>query len=134
MTNAAAAKLETTEHETRKGFVALKAFFGIVDAWGCTQQQQMALLGGIGRTTLHQYRRLPQTRLSRDVMERISLVMGIYKALQILYPTAELANERIRRNTPDAPFGGLSALEFMTQGSILYLWETRRYFDAQRGW
>lgn len=61
-------------------------------------------------------------------MERISYILGIYKSLRIMYPTAERANRRIRLETSEAPFSGTSALDFMAQGSLKHLMETRRYF------
>ncbi|HET8881082.1 MAG TPA: MbcA/ParS/Xre antitoxin family protein, partial [Solimonas sp.] len=71
--------------------------------------------------------------LSRDVMERISYVLGIYKALQILFPQAERADEWVRRPN-DAPlFAGRSALDRMLSGNVADLFVVRSYLDAQRG-
>ncbi|ROT99870.1 DUF2384 domain-containing protein [Marinobacter sp. R17] len=120
--------------EERRGQVALKAFFNITAEWGCTQAERQKLLGEIARSTLNNYARLPAQRLNRDLLERISYIMGIYKALQILYPTRELAARWIKAPNAALPFNGVSALAFMTRGSMMHLAETRRYLDAQRGW
>lgn len=120
--------------DREKGRVALKAFFNITEKWGCSVQEQRRLLGDISRSTLYGYRRQPARKLDRDTMERISYLMGIYKALQILYPTAEIADTRLRRPTDDLPFNGASPMDFMLRGSMMHLAETRRYFDAHRGW
>ena len=120
--------------EKEKGRVALKAFFNITERWECTAQEQAKLLGDVARSTLYGYRRQPHRRLDRDTLERISAIMGIYKALHILYPNPEIADSRPRRETSDLPFNGDSPLAFMLRGSLLHLIETRRYFDAQRGW
>ncbi len=124
----------SVDREVKKGQVALKGFFRIADEWQCSTQEKIALLGGVSRSTLHKWGKLPQIRLQRDTMERISLIMGIYKALQVLYPTHERANRRIRLQTAEPPFGGKSAIEFMAQGSMRHLMLARRYFDARRGW
>lgn len=130
----ATADAAALEREAEKGRVALKGFFGIAEEWRCTTDEKIALLGGVSRTTLYKYAKLPRVRLPRDTLERISLILGIYKALQVLYPTHERANLRVRLPTTDLPFAGKSAMEFMCQGSMRHLILTRQYFDAKRGW
>lgn len=125
---------DSAKTDSMRGYVALKGFFNICREWGCTQEEMMQLLGGISRSTLAKYQKLPQIKLSRDTLERISYVMGIYKSLRVMYPTAERANRRIRLETSEVPFSGTSAIDFMTRGSMRHLMETRRYFDAKRGW
>jgi hypothetical protein len=120
--------------DAMRGYVALKGFFNICREWGCTQEEMMQLLGGVSRSTLSKYQKLPQIKLSRDTLERISYVMGIYKSLRVMYPTAERANRRVRLTTTEIPFSGTSAMDFMTRGSMKHLMQTRRYFDAKRGW
>ena len=92
----------------------------------------MQLLGGVSRSTLAKYETLPHVTLSQDTLERISYILGIYKSLRVMYPTAERANRRIRLETCDVPFAGTSALNFMARGSMRHLMEARRYFDAKR--
>jgi len=120
------------DDEKAKGHVALKGFFNICCEWDCTQEEMMQLLGGVSRDTLVKYQTLPQAKLSQDTLERISYILGIYKSLRIMYPTAERANRRIRLETSEAPFAGTSALDFMARGSMKHLMEARRYFDAKR--
>jgi len=92
----------------------------------------MQMLGGVSQSTLARYQALPQAKLSRDTLERISYILGIYKSLRAMYPTAERADRRIRLETSEVPFAGTSALDFMARGSMKHLAETRRYFDAKR--
>lgn len=120
------------DDEKAKGHVALKGFFGICREWGCTQEEMMLLLGGVPQSTLAQYQTLPHVKLSQDTLERISYILGIYESLRVMYPTAERANRRVRLETSEPPFLGASALDFMAQGSMKHLMETRRYFDAKR--
>lgn len=71
--------------------------------------------------------------LPRDTLERLSLVFGIYKALQVLLPVPERADAWPRRPN-DAPlFGGRTALERMLTGMTSDLYVVRTYLDAQRG-
>ena len=61
------------------------------------------------------------------------LVLGIYKALQILLPDETAAHEWVMRPNSAAPFGGRSALERMSSGQVADLYVVRQYLDAQRG-
>ena len=122
----------TVDDEKAKGHVALKGFVGICREWDCTEEEMMQLLGGVSRSTLVKYETLPHVTLSQDTLERISYILGIYKSLRVMYPTAERANHRIRLVTSEVPFAGTSALDFMALGSMKHLMETRRYFDAKR--
>jgi hypothetical protein len=124
----------TADAEALRGHVALKGFFNICRECGCTQEEMMQMLGGVSRSTLAKYQKLPYIKLSRDMLERISYVLGIYKALRLMYPTAERANRRVRLATTELPFTGTSAMDYMTRGSMRHLMQTRRYFDAKRGW
>src|SRR5690554_1111749 len=120
------------DDEKAKGQVALEGFFNICREWDCAQEEMMQMLGGVSRSTLAKYQKLPHVKLSRDTLERISYILGIYKALMVMYPTAERANRRVRLETSEAPFSGTSALDFMARGSMKHLMEARRYFDAKR--
>lgn len=120
------------DNEKAKGHVALKGFFGICREWDCTQEEMMQLLGSVSRDTLAKYQKLPHVTLSQDTLERISYILGIYKSLRVMYPTAERANLRIRLETSEPPFLGASALDFMALGSMKHLAETRRYFEAKQ--
>ncbi len=122
----------TVDDEKAKGHVALKGFVGICREWDCTKEEMMQLLGGVSRSTLVKYETLPHVTLSQDTLERISYILGIYESLRVMYPTAERANRRVRLETSEPPFLGASALDFMVQGSMKHLMETRRYFDAKR--
>ncbi|QEA39625.1 DUF2384 domain-containing protein [Pistricoccus aurantiacus] len=116
------------------GHVALKFFFNIMAKWGCTPSQQRILLGGIGNTTFHKYRKLPNVRLPRDTQERISYLMGIHKALRILFSNSpQRGYEWVHKANTAPPFNGRSALDFMLNGRVVDLADTRRYLDGVRG-
>lgn len=121
----------SAEHELQRNNVALKGFSRITQEWQCTAEERQALLGGIALETLECDEESTETALSTETFNRISLIFGIYKALQILYPTHERANRRIRLKTNEPPFDGLSVMAFMTQGEMEHLVQARRYFDAK---
>ncbi len=111
----------------------LRAFFRIAEAWGLGVDQQITLLGNPGRSTYFKWKRDGATVVPRDVLERISYVLGIYKALQILLPDATAADGWVRRPNAALPFGGRSALERMLSGNVADLYLVRQYLDAERG-
>lgn len=116
------------------GRVALKFFFSLAEKWGCTREQQRILLGSVGTTTLHKYRQLMPVRLPHDTLERISYLMGIHKALSILFSNQpEAGYGWVKRPNAAAPFNGQSALDYMLKGRVIDLADVRRYLDAQRG-
>lgn len=115
------------------GRVALKGFFAITDHWGLRAGEQQVLLGGIGRTTFAKYRKLPEVALARDTLERISYILGIRKALLILFGSEKRAIAWLRKSNQAQPFHGRSALDRMLAGSITDLAVVRHYLDAMRG-
>jgi uncharacterized protein (DUF2384 family) len=114
------------------GGAGLRAFTRIADLWRLSIAEQLALLG-ISRSTYFKWRKEAQPRLPRDTLERLSYLMGIYKALQLLLPDARVADEWIRRPNDAPQFGGKSALERMLSGNVVDLYVVRQYLDAQRG-
>ena len=111
----------------------LQTYFAIADAWKLSSKEAMTLLGLRSRSTYHLWKSGKAGSLSPDTLERVSYVLGIYKALQMLLPSDEAADAWIRKPN-DAPlFGGRSALDRMVSGNVADLYEVRRYLDAQRG-
>ena len=117
----------------KTGQVALKGFFKIASEWGLKAQQQRVLLGDIPTSTYNKYKKLPPIALPKDMLDRISYVMGIYKALRILFPTHDQAVNWVSKSNTAYPFNGRSALSFMLDGHLTDLADVRRYLDWQRG-
>jgi hypothetical protein len=112
----------------------LRAFFNIAHDWDLSVDEQITLLGAPGRSTFFKWKAEPQTaRLARDTLERLSLLLGIYKALQILLPQPAAADAWIKRPNSAPPFGGRRALDRMLAGNISDLVAVRQYLDAMRG-
>jgi hypothetical protein len=115
------------------GAAGLRAFTGIAEAWRLTVAEQLVLLGLASRSTYFKWRRDPRPRLPRDTLERLSYLLGIYKALQILLPDPAAADAWPRRPNAATLFGGRSALELMLGGQVADLFLVRQYLDAERG-
>lgn len=113
---------------------ALKAFFNICEKWGLTSEQARILLGRPARSTYYRWKRDRTGALSNDVLERISYVLGIYRALHILFAAPAQADGWVKRANAAAVFAGSSALDRMIAGQVADLYVVRQYLDAQRGW
>lgn len=111
--------------------VALKAFFNLAAEWNLATEEQVTLLGRPSRRTLYRWKAGDVAGLPPDTLERISVLLGIYKALEILLPVPERARAWFRR--ANEAFGGRSALEVMLGGKVDDLYQVRRHLDAWRG-
>lgn len=112
----------------------LRAFFNIAQDWGLSEQEQLVLLGQPSRSTYYKWKSAPETAdLKRDTLERLSYILGIYKALQILLPDLAAADAWVKKPNTAPLFGGKSALDRMLGGNIGDLLAVRQYLDARRG-
>lgn len=112
---------------------ALRTFFRIADAWKLKPDEARRILGQPPRSTYFHWKQTGGGQLSRDTLERISYILGIYKALQILLPEADAADAWVRKPNA-APFlQGQSALQRMLSGNVADLYVIRQYLDGQRG-
>jgi Antitoxin Xre/MbcA/ParS C-terminal toxin-binding domain/Antitoxin Xre-like helix-turn-helix domain len=111
--------------------VALRGFFRLAGLWGLTMEQARVLLGRPSRATLYNWKAGRVRSLPHDVLHRISYLLGIHKALQILYSDPAMADAWIHR--PNAAFGDHSALERMLAGDVTDLAAVRAHLDAARG-
>ena len=119
----------------RKGLSgpALRTFFRIAELWDLSVEQQMTLLGLSARSTFFKWRKEPNVVLPKDTLERISYIVGIYKALRILLPDEKAADEWVKRPNTASPFGGRAALDRMLSGQVADLFLVRQHLDAERG-
>jgi hypothetical protein len=111
---------------------ALRTFFKIAELWELSTDDQLKLLGSPGRSTFFKWKK-ETPNLPADTIERISHVLSIYRALELLLPDPAAADAWVRRPI-DAPiFNGKSALSRMLNGQVSDLYVVRQYLDAQRG-
>jgi hypothetical protein len=121
---------EAFDNERLSG-AGLQAFWKIAKLWQLTDKEQKTLLGLTSRSTLRRWRNGQVKRVGRDTLERISYVLGIYKAIHTLIPARERADAWIRRPNM-APFlNGSSALDRLLSGNVSDLYVVRQYLDAE---
>lgn len=110
---------------------AKRGFFRIAELWKLSNEEARCLLGQPSPATFYNYKKGAGGPLSRDMLERVSYVLGIFKALTLLFPNPDQADRWMRRE--NTAFGGCSALEHALGGSIVDLADVRRHLDQVRG-
>ena len=75
---------------------AIKAFLNIMEKWGVRDEDARALLGGMSNGPFYEMKKNPNRTLDADTLTRLSYLVGIFKALNILYSEA-LADAWIQR-------------------------------------
>lgn len=109
---------------------ALRTVLNILDAWDVTPRDRMAILG----CDQDMYDRWIKTHelgeTHEDTLERLSYVLGIWKALQILFPDQAAANTWIHRSNNSPVFNGKTPLSIMVKGRIEDLSLVRIFLDS----
>jgi hypothetical protein len=111
----------------------LRTFFNIARAWQLSTTEARALLGWPAPSTFHKYKAGDHGALPYDTLTRLSLVLGIYKSLQLLYPEPNFSDRWVRMPNSNPLFGGVTPLEFVVDGGIDGLYKVRRLLDGRRG-
>ena len=109
---------------------ALEGFFGVMERWGVENETARILLGSPAGRTFYEWKAGKAKRVPLDTLRRIGYVAGIYKALEIVYSNAALADGWVKR--PNKYFGDQTPLERMAAGDIVDLAAVRSYIDAAR--
>lgn len=107
-----------------------RAVVRLFQLWGVTDDQAATLLDLPVRT----YRRWKAGdlgRIDRDGKARLSNLMGIHKALRIIFEEPARGYRWI--GAANAAFEERSALDVMLGGELTDLMRVRRYLDAERG-
>src|SRR6266536_1922849 len=125
------ADLSDREVQEKLSPAAVRAFFSLAGHWKLRDEDARALLGGISNGSFYQLKRAPKT-LDQDKLTRISLLVGMFKALNILY-SAKLADAWVQRPNTNPIFGGESPLAHMLTGGVPSMIRVRQLLDARRG-
>lgn len=126
------ADLTSRKERARLSGSALKAFFNAVTAWHVRDEDAMALLGGMASSSYYALKKSPRKVLDEDTMLRISYLIGIFKALNILH-SESLADRWITLANRNPIFAGATPLQYMLRGGIPAMQIVRRLLDARRG-
>ncbi|MFC7738687.1 antitoxin Xre-like helix-turn-helix domain-containing protein [Roseomonas sp. GCM10028921] len=109
----------------------LRAALRLFGHWGVNDREAAVLLDVAPRTLARWKAGDQPGRLGRDVKARLSNLMGIHKALRLIFREPARGYAWVR--APNAAFEGRPALEVMLGGELTDLMRVRRVLDAERG-
>jgi hypothetical protein len=116
----------------RLSLSAIKAFLKIVELWELRDADARQLLGGMSNGAFYELKKKGSRTLDQDRLTRISLLTGIFKALNILY-RKKLADRWIQLLNTNPMFGGETPLAYMIKGGMPAMVRVRQLLDARRG-
>jgi uncharacterized protein (DUF2384 family) len=121
----------TPEITDAEGAAMARAVVSLFGKWDIADAQAATLLGGLSPRTWARWKKGDIGRLPRDLKARLSNLMGIHKALRIIFTEPARAYGWVKR--PNDNFGGQTALDVMLRGDLTDLMRVRRYLDNIRG-
>lgn len=126
------ADLSDAATRKRLSHAAIVVFLRIVEMWQIRNEDAMALLGGISHGRYYELKRTRRGTLTQDELTRISLLIGIFKALNILFQQ-KLALQWITRPNSNPMFSNEAPLQVLTRGGVPGMLSVRRLLDSRRG-
>jgi hypothetical protein len=112
---------------------AIKVFVNIAAKWGLNEVQARGLLGGLASSTFHAWKSEPRgKKLDQDTLMRISLVIGIYKALNI-YFSKPWADRWVVLGNRGSMFAGQAPVDYMLRHGQPGMVQVRSMLDTWRG-
>ena len=129
---AALVDLNARAERERLSKSALQGFFNLAAAWRLRDEDARELLGGLSSSAFYEWKKNPDRLLEVDRITRISYLIGIYKALHILYGD-KLADEWVSLPNGNRIFAGRSPLDLMLGGGLLAMQTVRKLLEARRG-
>ena len=112
------------------GFAASRTFFRIAMAWRLEEADQYRLLGDPLPDAYRSWRS-GHSAPNDSALTRIACVIGIYQALNVLFPDPLQADQWIWRPNDAEVFGGHTALDLMSSGGLSGLQMVEQYLQAQ---
>ncbi len=110
----------------------LEAYRRLIEIWALSNEEAAALLDVTDRTWSRMKKPGWTGRVSQDQLLRLSVLVGIYKALHLYFSDA-LADRWPRLPDNGPLFRGVTPTAFMLVGGLPAIMQTRDYVDALRG-
>lgn len=123
--------LTRPEARARLSGPALRGFFNIMSRWSVRDVDARGLLGGVTNGPYYQLKREPDRVLDVDRLTRVSLLVGIFKALHVLH-SAPIADRWVLMPNTNRLFNGATPLDYMLRGGLPAILTVRRLLDARR--
>ena len=128
----APADLSNRKIQEKLSSSAIVGFFRLTELWKLRDEDARGLLGGISNGSYYSLKKHPAKVLDQDKLTRISLLLGLFKALNILY-SKKLADAWVQLPNSNPMFGGESPLASMIRGGVPAMIRVRQLVDARRG-
>src|SRR5271169_3857026 len=126
------ADLSRKDAQKRLAPSAVKAFLKLRELWELRDEDARQLLGGISNGAFYELKRKARATLDQDRLTRISILIGIFKGLNILY-SKNLADRWLRLPNENPMFAGETPLAYMIRGGQPAMLRVRQLLDARRG-
>ena len=124
--------LSSKENRIRLSPAAIKGLRGVASHWKLRDEDTRSLIGGMSNGSFYDLKSGATKTLAPDQLARISLLIGIYKALNILY-SQKLADAWMVLPNSNLMFAGDTPLNYVKSGGMLALHRVRQLLDARRG-
>src|SRR6266446_5736826 len=111
---------------------AVKGFLKIASLWELRDEDARQLLGGMSNGAYYELKRRAHGTLGQDRLTRISILTGIFKALNILY-SKKLADHWVQLPNENPMFQGETPLTYMMKGGLPAMLRVRQLLDSRRG-
>lgn len=110
---------------------AARIFSKLARAWDLTHAEQLKVLNLQDYETIARWNSGDVSDLSRDVLERLSHLLNIFRLINMLLPAPDQANAWVRKSNAARLFAGRTALDLMMTGRIEDVAAVRNYLEAQ---
>lgn len=104
-----------------------RATVKLFDHWDISDREAALLLGNIPEQSYRRWKSGYYGQWTVDLALRLSNVIGIHKALRVLYADLERGYRWIK--APNLAFGDRTALDLMLSGDLSDLIKVRKYLD-----
>lgn len=108
-----------------------RAVIALFARWKVSDVDAAVILGGIAAKTFRRWKDGDYGRVNRDLADRMSNLLGIHKALRIVFPEPGCGYEWVQAD--NKAFSGKSALAILKRGGMEDIVRIRRYLDSVRG-
>ena len=107
-----------------------RAVLNLLRLWDVTDEEAATLVD-LPVRTFRRWKAGDLGRIDRDGKARLSNLLGVHKALRIIFREPQRGYAWIK--APNKAFGNRTALDVMLGGELTDLMRVRRYLDTERG-
>ena len=118
--------------QKRLGPAAVRAFLKMRELWELRDEDARQLLGGMSNGAFYEMKRKQRGMLDQDRLTRISILTGVFKALNVLYGK-KLADRWVQLPNENPMFAGNAPLAYMIKGGQPAMLRVRQLLDSRRG-